>query len=288
MGRLYLETSAIRKLTDYKCSNDVFTSVFVLFELISGITNEDEFFKRRACIKRIIDQNIVIEKRMVDQILFELVGEQNYRKNTYDSIYAIAEDITKLNSFEECRNLKISFTHETPIYYTEQVSVLSWLQNWDENISNLHKNSGNMFHEDKGFILGLFNQGGLKAIAQYYWNLYEGSKFDERRIGALSAFISDNIASKFEKDINYTFSQYNFRLFITAQALIFAKSKYLNGGYQDKNNPSDLLHLLYLDRGDKMVSCDNIFCYISEGINDFDFINLNEKTERSLSELIKA
>ena len=61
---LYLETNAVRKLKDYDCTEHVYTSIFTLFELISGI-NKKEFSIRKSCIERIFEQKIEINMKML-------------------------------------------------------------------------------------------------------------------------------------------------------------------------------------------------------------------------------
>ena len=65
--------------------------------------------------------------------------------------------------------------------------------------------------------------------------------------------------------------------------MIFAKAFFINGGTAGRNDPSDLLHLLYLDRDDILISNDKIFETISKAIDDFHFIKMNN--EKKLSEL---
>jgi len=91
MSKLYFETNALIKLRNYGCNGNAYTSVFALFELISGITNQCEFDKRKACIIKVIDPKLHIKPKMVDQIFCELVrAKPIYRKNFYDNIKAMS------------------------------------------------------------------------------------------------------------------------------------------------------------------------------------------------------
>lgn len=285
MAGIYIETGALRKLLDYNHESNVYTSIFVLFELISGISNNDEFVYRKACIKRIFEQQLIIKPKMVDQLICDFMGSDNYRNDFSTTVLRIAKDITMLNTFNEYKNLKITFTYDKPILHCKNTSVHSWLEDWDEKISNLIKTSGNMFAESKDFIKRLFEEKGVRGLSQYYWNLYEENRFNENRISSISTFVSENQAEKVKESIDLVFSQYSFRLFFTAQAVIFSKAKYIHGGTQDKNNPSDLLHLLYLEGGDSIVSSDGIYDIIAEALTD-DFRLIKITNQKSLHELL--
>lgn len=286
MSKIYLETNAVRKLTDFKCDNKVFTSVFVLFELISGINNSEQFRIRKANIEKIFSQEIYIVNKMVDQVLCELVRED---KNKYDPekgniIYSNARKILKMKSYEDFVKEKIVFYHCDPILYKNEISIQSWLKQWDDRISNIRLSLPKVFNEDKNFIKKIYQNDGMKGLAQYYWGRLEENKLDERRIGHASAFCSKDEIEYVREENERMFSTYNFRLFMTAQAIIFAKAIYIDGGTQDKNNPSDLLHLLYLEEGDQLVSNDKIYSIIAEGIEDFHYIKIGK--EKNLSDLL--
>lgn len=77
---------------------------------------------------------------------------------------------------------------------------------------------------------------------------------------------------------------FSYKLFMTAQAVVFSISYFINGNRQNRNNPSDLLHLLYLTENDKFVSNDKIYQTIFNACPEFNLIELNN--EKGLSELI--
>ena len=70
-----------------------------------------------------------------------------------------------------------------------------------------------------------------------------------------------------------------------AQAVIFSEAAYIRGGTQNRNNPSDLLHLLYLKKGDKFLSNDKIYRTIADAVEDLQLVKINE--EKSVLEVIK-
>lgn len=281
MGRIYLETNAIIKLADYKCKGEVFTSVFALFELISGM-NRDDFEIRRANIKKIFDSNIQIEKKMIDQILCEFADQESYNPQIYKYIFRIAKKVVKSKNYDEFVAYEIVVDHDS----LQKVNALSWLRDWDKKISTICDKCQYMMHEDKDYIKQKYKEEGIKGLAKHFARKYEDNMIDENRLNHASGFILNTEVEYIKKRIRQRFTQYNFRLFIVAQAVIFAKSIYIDGGAQDKNNPSDLLHLLYLQENDCLISNDKIYNVIAEGIDDFHFISLNK--EKKLVELISG
>ena len=71
---------------------------------------------------------------------------------------------------------------------------------------------------------------------------------------------------------------------MTAQAAVFSKAFFINGNTQNRNNASDLLHLLYLDKNNKFISNDKIYQTIREACPYFKLIVLNN--EKNLSDLM--
>ena len=71
---IYLETNALRKLTDYSCNQSVVTSIFSIFELLSGVKDQNDYHIRRQCLQRIKKQNVIIRFSMID----ELFGVPDY------------------------------------------------------------------------------------------------------------------------------------------------------------------------------------------------------------------
>ena len=64
MKKYYLDTSTVRqysnKLEKFKKKN-IFTSILEIFELLSGVNNEKEFFLRKSVIKNLCKSNIQID-----------------------------------------------------------------------------------------------------------------------------------------------------------------------------------------------------------------------------------
>lgn len=100
------------------------------------------------------------------------------------------------------------------------------------------------------------------------------------------AFIGSENIEKIRRDQDILFDSYNFKLFLTAQAAVFSKAYFINGNTQNANNASDLLHLLYLNKGDKYVSNDKIYQQIAEACPEFRLVTINN--EKRLADLIHS
>lgn len=200
---VYLETNALRKLTDYKCQEPVYITIFSIFELLSGMS-KDEFIKRQSCLKRIRDQKI-------DSLFLDDECSRNYIKNKY-------------------------------------------------------------------------KKEGINGFAKYYYFKMFDSRIDEAKLSHAEAFVGSEEIERCRQQADNLFKKYNYKLFITAQAAIFAEAYFINGGFQNKNNASDLLHLLYLNENDKFVSNDKIYQKVKEACPELNFVYLGN--EKSLSELL--
>ena len=278
---IYLETNALRKLTNYECNEPVYTSIFSIFELLSGI-NEKEFDIRKACLKRIAEQKLEIRGPMIDKLFNDLIGESDYNKFAEQMIKDIYRQTIKLENYFEFNDIELLITETNDKENT--IHAREWLENWDNNIASITTNSYGLYKdENKDYIRALYKENGDRGLAEYFWDKFLNNKIDEKRLMHAEAFVGSNVIEKIRKEMDELFSKYNYKLFIVAQAVIFAKA-YINGNTQNSNNASDLLHLLYLNENDKFVSNDKIYKTISDACPDFNLIFL--KNQKTLSELI--
>lgn len=279
---VYLETNALRKLVDYSCDEPVCTSIFAIFELISGISKED-FNIRKACLKRIKESKIEVRIPMVDRLFMELVGETDYNQFAHEMIFDVFKSVIVAEDFSQIENLQLAITDFDG--KDKSINALEWLKKWDSSIANITKNIAPLFeNEDRKFIVYLYNKDGIRGLADYYWNKFFCNRIDENRIQHAEGFIGSDNVEKLRKEQDELFERYNFKLFISAQAAVFSKAYFINGNTQDANNAGDLLHLLYLRRGDKYVSNDKIYKQIAEACPEFNLVTISN--EKYLKELI--
>lgn len=126
---VYLETTALRKLTCYKCREPTYTSIFSIFELLSGIT-ENDFETRKACLYRIKKQRIEIKGPMVDKLFMKLIGVTDDRKYTefaYKMIKDTWDAALNANNYSCFKDTRLLVTDKNN--KRTEILALSWLKN---------------------------------------------------------------------------------------------------------------------------------------------------------------
>lgn len=270
---IYLETNALRKLTDYKYDGTEYTSIFSIFELLSGV-KENDFYKRKACIERIEKQKLTIRGPMIDKVYYSFFNSKDYNEYAYKEIKDVYHIFLKSKTFDDFRNVK-------KLHNNKEFYVLEWLIEWDKNISKITTNIQNI-------LKNYFQDVNKKPFREIYQN-YGEQEFLNHIIFTLCNFIRNDNNIKDKYVINHIYEtgliyKYNFRLFTYAQILIFAISFFLHGGTSDKNTAQDLIHLLYLSENDILVSNDRIYKNIANGIHFFKLAELSN--EKKLSDLL--
>lgn len=279
---VYLETNALRKLTSYKCKESVYTSIFSIFELLSGITEKD-FEIRKACLKRIKEQKIEIQGPMIDKLFMDLVGITEYNKFAYKMIMDTYYATLEAENYSHFNNIKLLGTDKNNKNIT--IHAHTWLKDWDCDISNITKNIKSIVEdENKEYIKNIYDKGGDKALAEHSWGKMYNNRVDEERLSHAEPFIGADTVKTVCQEMDVLFSRYNYKLFLVAQAVIFLKAFFINGNTQNANNASDLLHLLYLKENDEFVSNDKIYKTISKACPEFKLIVLDN--EKNLSDLL--
>ncbi len=241
---VYLETNALRKLTNYMCEESVYTSIFSIFELLSGITEKD-FKIRKACLKRIDEQKIEIQGPMIDKLFMGLLGITEYNPFAYEMImdtYHATLQAEDYSHFNDIQLLVTDINNKTKLIHAH-----TWLKNWDDNISNITKNINLLFEdENKEYIKQIYKKDGVKGLSKHFWYKIYNNRIDEERLSHAEGFVGSDAVATIRQETDLLFSKYSYKLFIKAQAVIFSKAYFINGNTQNLNNASDLLHLLYL------------------------------------------
>ena len=283
---IYLETNALRKLTNYRCEETAYTSIFSIFELLSGITKEN-FEVRKACLRRVKEQKIEIRGPMIDKLFGELVGKQEYNNFAYRMILDIYKKTLKSRNYSCINDMKLLINGN--IKTGEIIHALTWLRDWDKNIQTITNNLDVIFEdENPTYIKKLYEKSGVIALAKHFWHKYKANKINEERLSHTVPFLDSDTDTDTEKkirqEVENLFSKYNYKLFMTSQAVVFSKAFFINGNTQNRNNASDLLHLLYLDKDNKFISNDKIYQTIHKACPYFKLVVLNN--EKNLSDLI--
>ena len=279
---IYLETNALRKLTNYRCDETAYTSIFSIFELLSGIT-EENFEVRKACLRRVKEQKIEIRGPMIDKLFGELVGKQEYNNFAYKMILDVYKATLKSRNYSCINDIKLLINGKTKT--EESRHALTWLSDWDKNIQTITNNLDVVFEdENPTYIKKIYEESGVIALAKHFWCKYKANRIDEERLSHAAPFLDTDAEKKIRQEADNLFSKYNYKLFMTAQAAVFSKAFFINGNTQNRNNASDLLHLLYLDKNNKFISNDKIYQTIREACPYFKLIVLNN--EKNLSDLM--
>lgn len=282
MMAVYLETNALRKLTDYSCEEAVYTSIFSIFELLSGMSEKD-FAIRKACLERIDKQQVEIRDPMIDKLFMGLLGIDGYNSFAYEMIMDTYRAALKAKNYSDFDGIRLLVTDINNV--TKFIHARTWLKDWDNNISSITSNITSVFQdENREYIKQIYRKDGVKGLSKHFWDKIYQNRIDEDRLSHAEGFVGAETIKTIRQETDILFSKYSYKLFIQAQAAIFSKSYFINGNTQDANNASDLLHLLYLSENDKFVSNDNIYKTISEACPEFDLIVLDN--EKHLSELL--
>lgn len=187
---VYLETNALRKLTNYTCKESVYTSIFSIFELLSGITEKD-FEIRRACLKRIEEQKIEIRGPMIDKLFMDLLGITEYNRFAYKMIMDIYHAALNAETYSCFNKIELLVTDIND--KRDAIHACTWLRNWDKNISNIVNNLDSIFEdENKEYIKKKYNKDGAKGLARHFWQKMFTNRFDEERLSHAEAFVGPN------------------------------------------------------------------------------------------------
>lgn len=251
----------------------------------SGITEKD-YEIRKACLRRIKEEKIEIKGPMADQLFANLVGitdESKYNKFACEMIMDLADAVLNTENYNELNQIELFITDENGV--KKNIHALTWLKNWDEHIAGIIKQVDILFEgENREYIRQKYRKYGIKGLADHFWGKFYDERINEERLSHAEPFVGTEVVADARKNSDNHFSKYNFRLFMSAQAAILAEAYFINGNLQNKNNPSDLLHLLYLDENVKYVSNDKIYRKILEACPEFNLIVLQD--EKNLADLI--
>ena len=169
------------------------TSIFLAFEILSGIT-ETDFYIRKACLERINEQKLEIKGPMVDKLLMILLGESGYNEFAYEMIMDLYNATLKAASFSELKNVYLCCTDENgkPEFLT-----IDWLNEWDEHISNIRNDVPKLFEEEsKDYIKDIYNSSNVKGLAEYFWKKIYENRLNEDRIAHAEGFVGQEMVHR--------------------------------------------------------------------------------------------
>lgn len=268
MNRLYLDTSIVRKYSKelFKFENEkFFTSSLVVFELIAGM-NEKEFELRKNVINNLLKSRIIIDWDSYKMKMHKAFNIE-YDDIEGNAIMRFAEEITKCDTFEDVKNIKIYFCEDS--YYK-----LESFEGFDKEIEQVGKDFSAIavdeWRELKKEDRKNFNEQMSDFLCSYSKRLSDLALIDLAEEFAESKRPSERyfeIMRKYDNSLDVYF-YYNQMFFLITE---------MNGSKCGRNDTLDLMHTIYLKEKDTIVSEDKIFSKLLErskliNVCDVDYI----------------
>ena len=255
MKKYYLDTSTVRqysnKLEKFKNKN-IFTSILVIFELLSGVNNEKEFFLRKSVIKNLCKSNIQIDWSFYIEKMYQSFGIK------YISIESVVikeffKKILLCNTFQEFKDFRV-YINNGDYYLFESI------KSFDDNIMDAGKlYSKNAMHEWRNLNIQDKKEVKNKILENTNYLCQQNLK-DLSINCAETLSISNQIINSYNNELD---------VYLFNNSLFFI-NKEINGQECGKNDTLDLLHLIYLSKGDFIISEDKIFKKLSKENNIFE------------------
>ena len=266
----YLDTSTLRKysknLAKDSDKKELWTSSLAVFELMSGISDEEDFIRRKVAVKRLLESDVYIDW-------------DSYRCKMYKSFHLPYDDIegivvkrfayamTQSETFEDFKKVRI-FTAQNDYYDFESLQELDdrvvFIGNFTSQISQTEEWKKLTKDERKEARKEI-----LESFPSYAYLLSEFAV-----IPIAENFAGDKQLSKAYSDM---IEKYNFalQLYLHYVLATFLLAE-INSSNTQKNDLFDMLHLLYLRHGDIMIAEDNIFKRINSYLERIKVITLPE------------
>lgn len=260
--RYYLDTSALRKnaneILNYSDKKKIFTSSLTIFELISGIS-ENEYMIRKTTLKKILDSNIFIDWNFFKKKMFEAFKIPYFDIEGY-LIKKMAEFISTSESFEDVVSKRI-YISEKDYYTLENFKALDHdiskagvedsvlgINEWRQLLPKGHR---------RDVEIELFENKGLDSFVQLQTEVY---------LSSFTEIISGTQRPSEEYFESLGKYDGNLNLYFYCNQLKFSLSQ-LKGMQYGKNDTLDLMHTLYMLNGDIIISDDKIFKKLEDECN---------------------
>lgn len=278
--KYYLETNALYSIDKINkiCGDNCFTSVFSLFELLSGLRTEN-FNKRRNLIVKLKESQIGIDKKFPEEIIFDsfdIIRDYEFVEDRVSALNIQLQGIIDSKNFTDFE----TFNKSNQIDFN--FDFFRFMDNkWNDGFVNatfkgnkrikkvLEKENKVIF--DNGQIIRLKNNKDLKKLFEFEPTLSKSIS-----IVAFAGFIKSKGIDSTEKEI---YESYNGLIEQYIQCISdYSDDKMIKYETPSKNDFSDLTHLLYLrnDKEKAIVTDDKIFKrYFKGGV-----FNVNELIER--------
>jgi hypothetical protein len=264
VARYYLETSSIRKavrgLQDIASMPYCFTSAFVLFELVTELTESDrEFNVRKACIMKLLDSDkqskIRIEWLLPDDRLKAAFPILENKPDPIGKFYRILEcvkdsmDSQQFKSLLADRQLTDYFEwlvrEHTDITGNVQSAIMEGDTSWrPEANAIINKNQPNAAKAEREQMMTT----KIRKLARTYWSATVNWRLVEDLARKCAPNADELQLRRITKSYDGSLNQ--FMVALDLAILIYKLEGYAAG----TNDFADLLHLMYLGDGDVLVS----------------------------------
>ncbi|MCT4665013.1 MAG: hypothetical protein N4A45_07245 [Flavobacteriales bacterium] len=278
--RYYLETNALYSIEKICAENkkNLFTSIFSLYELVSGI-KKDNFNRRKNILNKVKNSNIFIDREMPEKKIFDsfdITANYDYLEERVEPLMQIIDNVLSSESFEIFSNNDAYRTQKYNFDYFKNLDN-TWSKGFIENtikgnkwIKDIVQNGENEFNFN-GINYKIDKNRDLDAF-------FTNEKISNQSftIYALGLMIKDKGIDSSDMEI---YESYN-RL-ITDYIHAFSKfcaNKMVTHNSPATNDFTDLTHLLYLKSTEEsmIVSDDSIYD------------NFSNKKRISVDELIQT
>lgn len=269
--KYYLETNAIRKLSkelkkmNHRC---IFTSYLTVFELLSGIVDNNSFITRKSILSNLINSRILInwetfkerihhahkieyfdKEKIIAQIMVDIVLESN----TYEELDILCKEKDfqyRIKSFQE---------------YDQEVSQIG-IEESRENIKVFSE--ANDKKEKKRIKEELICKEMIYSYARLNSEIIQMNLIKD--MTETSRLLKRDLYIKFIENYDKSLDTYFYVL-----AYNHVISGILGQGYA-KNDTMDITHLVYVDENTTIVSDDKIFKRLSEETKRINVISIEE------------
>lgn len=274
--KYYLETNALYSIEKIKKIgvNNCYTSIYSLFELVSGIS-ESTFEKRKSILSKIYDSKIVIDYDMPENIIFKSFDASKdfyFEENRVESLIKQILEILKVDTYQEFTNSDMHKSMDFNIKYFKRLDDF-----WNRGFTNAtvtgnHRIKEVLKEERRGFVMNnrIFELTTNKDLVHLF--AYEPTLSKSISIFAFSGYLKNHGVDKSEKEI---YESYNGLIDYYIQGISdYSDDKMIKFETPSENDFSDLTHLMYLrnNKNSTIVSDDKIFKKYFKG----NIIGINE------------
>lgn len=261
--KYYLETNALYSIEKISkvCVTNCYTSIFSLFELVSGI-NEKNFFKRKNILGKIRNSHINIDYDMPEKIIFDgfnVTKGFDFEEKRVEQINKQIHEILNVDTYKDFIHSDIHNSSNFGIDFFKNLDDL-WSKGFIKATTDGNKRIKRILEqENKGLIMNnkVLELRNNKDLIHLF--SYEPALSISISIIAFSGFLKNHGIDKPEKEI---YESYNGLIDYYIQCISdYCDDKMIKHETPSMNDFSDITHLLYLRNKINLtiVSDDKIF-----------------------------